>query len=115
MNILRKTKRNFIYEIFDDIQQELHKKGKQHPTYIWNDQTRYIRFKRRNIESAKEIQMTQSLQITDDNNNEKQLLDNFTDEKINLLLEEKETQKNEVDKQEMDSKNTFSKTVDGLM
>eukprot|EP01084_Bolivina_argentea_P214558 364242_1 len=37
----------FIHEIFENIQSELHQKGKQHPTYEWNDATNYIRFKKK--------------------------------------------------------------------
>eukprot|EP01084_Bolivina_argentea_P097942 176051_1 len=45
MNILTANKRTFIHKIFDEIQEELHAQGKQHPTYIWNEDTKYIRFK----------------------------------------------------------------------
>eukprot|EP00483_Globobulimina_turgida_P007459 UN07473 len=41
------NQKNFIHNIFDEIQDELHKSGKQHPTYIWNDNTRYIRFNKK--------------------------------------------------------------------
>ncbi len=45
---LTENKRKYSHTIFDEIQNELEQKGKQHPTYIWNNSTRYIRFKKNN-------------------------------------------------------------------
>eukprot|EP01084_Bolivina_argentea_P142655 250599_1 len=53
---LTNNERKYIHKIFDSIQDELHKRGKQHPTYIWNDDTRYIRFKK-NKKDTTNIQM----------------------------------------------------------
>eukprot|EP01083_Nonionella_stella_P072831 196506_1 len=59
---LRNNRRMFIHQIFDEIQHELHKAGKQHPTYIWSDNTRYIRFKKSDKDQSKpatEIEMSE--------------------------------------------------------
>eukprot|EP01084_Bolivina_argentea_P116320 206699_1 len=57
MQNLMDKERRFIHEIFDDIQTELHNRGKQHPISTWNDNTRYIRFKcnnnKQNINDSK--------------------------------------------------------------
>ena len=38
--------RKFLYEIFDETQQKLHRLGKQLPIFMFNDGTQYIRFKK---------------------------------------------------------------------
>jgi len=36
----------FVHEVFDAVQTELHEAGKQMPECVWNDDTRYIVFKK---------------------------------------------------------------------
>ena len=47
MYVLANNKKTFLYEIFDEIAENLHDLGKQLPTFIYNNGTRYIRFKRK--------------------------------------------------------------------
>eukprot|EP01084_Bolivina_argentea_P087850 158628_1 len=68
LDILQQNKRKYIYQTFDEIQDHLHKKGKQHPTYIWNDNTRYIRFKKNNNLNRNEMEMIE-MKRCDDNIN----------------------------------------------
>eukprot|EP01084_Bolivina_argentea_P261940 442842_1 len=60
MEVVTQNKRTFIHKIFDKVQDELHRMGKQHPVCTWNEDTRYIRFKRHDggNRSATHIQMT---------------------------------------------------------
>jgi len=46
MEALDKNQAPFIHEIFDSIQTELQKAGKQMPECVWNDDTRYLVFKK---------------------------------------------------------------------
>eukprot|EP01084_Bolivina_argentea_P160262 279099_1 len=95
----KQKKRKFIHEIFDDIQTELHNKGKQHPVYVWNDGTRYIQFKRndygdKNDESkanGNELEMTTKMSIE---NHETKNIDNVSD-KYNTVNSDTDNQINE--------------------
>ena len=61
--------RKFLYEIFDEIQESLHMQGKQLPTFMFNDGTMYIRFKK----NRKKDDRTSVEQITILKNNEDSL------------------------------------------
>ncbi len=63
MEALRKNKRTFLFKTFDNITDELHQLGKQHPTCIWNEDTKYIRF-------VKSMRPNNSAQYTNISNNQ---------------------------------------------
>merc|ERR1712176_783454 len=45
----KRTPFPFIHEVFDEIQTELQQEGKQLPESVWNDGTRYLVFKKRDV------------------------------------------------------------------
>ena len=82
----------FLYEILDDIQHELHKRGKQQTVNIFNNNTRYIKFLPRIYHQQNEIKLVRMMSTinqyqSDDDNNEYDINVNI-DEKLGLLQEE---------------------------
>eukprot|EP01084_Bolivina_argentea_P149434 261046_1 len=66
------NKNLFLGEIFDSIQQDLHDQGKQQITSIFNNNSRYLRFKQNNYE-------------------EKQIIDNKTSDNLSNVMEAKQS------------------------
>ena len=54
-NIQQQNNKKFLFEILDDIQNELHSKGKQQTVNTFNNNTRYIKFLRKNNEITKNV------------------------------------------------------------
>merc|ERR1712150_103814 len=46
MDALDNGQSPFVHEVFDEVQTELHEAGKQMPECTWNDDTRYLVFKK---------------------------------------------------------------------
>ena len=51
-NIMNRNNDLFLYEIFDNIQTELHDKGKQHTVNIFNDGTRFVKFLKHDVNNG---------------------------------------------------------------
>eukprot|EP01084_Bolivina_argentea_P252490 423814_1 len=52
---VKEEKNLFLGEIFDSIQQDLHDQGKQQITAVWNNNSRYLRFKKCDSESKENV------------------------------------------------------------
>merc|ERR1712228_203332 len=80
----KRTPFPFIHEVFDEIQAELHNDGKQLPESTWNDNTRNIIFKKRNINTKQIVKSlsNRSISATKCIKDEIELVYNMNDEML---------------------------------